>query len=78
MHSDQTKQIILKFGTYTRIIIYYYTFCFPHLLTMELITLAGGECSNTGDIQEKTRQPSVRSDFIQVPAPSRGLVSMAL
>ena len=38
----------------------------------------GGECSNTGGIQKKIRQPSVRSALIWIPALSRGLGLMAL
>ena len=45
---------------------------------MEPMTTEGGERSNTGDIQEKIGQPSVRSALAWIPALSRGLDSMAL
>ena len=46
--------------------------------TVEPITSRGGECSNTGGIQEKLRQPSGRYPLIYIPALSRGLDLMAL
>ena len=38
---------------------------------MESITLRSGECSNTGGIQEKFRQPLGRYPLICIPALSR-------
>ena len=46
--------------------------------TMEPTILQGGECSNTGGLQEKGRQPPGRYPLIRIPALSRGLASLAL
>ena len=45
---------------------------------METVTSGGGEHSNTGGIQEKIGQPSVKFALTWIPALSRGLDSMAL
>ena len=41
---------------------------------MEPISLGGGECSNTGDIQEKFQQPASRYPLIRIPAKIYGSV----
>ena len=46
-------------------------------MTLEPVTLAGGECTHVGDIEENIGQPCVRSALTWITALSRGLDPMA-